>query len=170
MEKKYSFEKKKKIANKIHLLDVKKHKSELKKIKSIIVNENVNIEFMKNANGLFAHFNNMTETTYAQLEKLLDSIDRNMNSTKYSSIQQNISSNDPEESTIATTMSNSHTETFPKRQNNLSKKLRLTNAETHILNRVRYEKELQKSDSDMATNSGPVKQIDIFSIFKKTTG
>ena len=135
--KQYSFHKKKKIADKIHSLDAKINKLELKTIKKIIIDENNNLEFMKNTNGLFAQFNTLTDNTYYLLDNYLKKMQQqNIEKTENNIFQTSLTISDPVQ----------HIQTFPKRKNQFGKKLRLTNAETHILNRARYEKELENND------------------------
>ena len=69
----YSFERKKKLADKISDM---RDKNILRKIKDIILTENPDIGVKKTSNGLFMYFQNYTEETYHKIEKLLHKIER----------------------------------------------------------------------------------------------
>lgn len=69
----YNIEKKKKMAERIHMLT---NKDQLKMIKKIIVTNNADLEFTRNGNGLFAQFQSLNTETYVEIEKLLNKIDK----------------------------------------------------------------------------------------------
>jgi len=101
----------------------------LKKIKKIILIHNKNIEFTKNINGLFARFQNLNVQTYIDIEKAINKYER-------SKIKKICTTDDL--SILSTSSSDINKQT--------TKKYRLTNTETHILNRTRYEKQLRKNE------------------------
>lgn len=124
---KYTFEQKKSIVGRINKLE--KNSRELIHIKDIITKNNTNAKFMKNNNGYFFQFHNLSFQTYKQIEEFLDKTDKKKQKAhfkKLNSMSENIS--DPLTDTI-------------------TKKLRLTNAENHILNRIKYENELKKNET-----------------------
>lgn len=163
----YPTDKKRKLVDRIHLLKNKEH---LKTIKSIIVSTNPELEFMKNNNGLFAEFQSLNNQTYLELEKFLNKLDKAKQKKHASEI---------EALEMLSSEAQNLTEEAPKKQE-YSKKLRLTNTETHLLNRARYEKELKKnenSDNDEHVdtyNPNVVHTVDVKSksetnvFFKKT--
>ena len=124
----YSMDMKRKLADRIHEL---KNLDHFKKIKTIILQENQDLEFTKNGNGLFAYFQSLNNETYVKIEKFLDKVD------KQKQRESEASSASEQASEPANIQTQSHKE--------VSKKLRLTNTETHLINRVKYEKELEKN-------------------------
>lgn len=131
----FSFEKKKKLADRIQKLN---SKHELQQIKSIITDNNPDLEFMKNSNGYFMQFQNLSLNTYIAISKFLDKMDRKT--------IKNIESEVFENSEILSEGITHLTDEIQEK--NISKKLRLTNTESHILNRVKYEKELEKNEME----------------------
>jgi hypothetical protein len=129
----YSLEKKKKLADRIHLLNNKEH---FKMIKNIIINNNPSLEFIKNSNGLFTQFQSLSNITYQELEKFLNKIDRNK-------IVKLINSSSPPD----THLTENNIDKPNRRKQEYAKKLRLTNTETHLLNRAKYENELKKNET-----------------------
>lgn len=128
----YTFEEKKKLATRIEKLT---SKIDLSNIKTIIEKNNTDLQFVKNKNGYFAKFNNLSNETYVLLTKYMDKLERK----KLKELESEIMKSEII-SEIKELASNSE-----KKPN---KKLRLTNTESHILNRARYEKELKKNEDD----------------------
>jgi hypothetical protein len=62
---------KKKLLGKIHALKNIKH---FKNIKSIIKHNSPNVYMMKNNNGIFLDFNNLTDKTYIALDEFVNDI------------------------------------------------------------------------------------------------
>jgi predicted transcriptional regulator len=135
MNNNFPFEKKKKLADRIQKLS---EKSELQQIKSLIAENNPDLPFMKNSNGYFLQFQNLSEPTYSAISKYLDKLDKKK--------LQDIESEMVDNSEILSDEINALTDEISER--NISKKLRLTNTESHILNRVKYEKELKKNEAN----------------------
>lgn len=129
----FSFEKKKKLVNRIQKLS---NKTDLVQIKKIIVENNPELAFMKNSNGYFMQFQNLSDETYAKLTDFLNEKDAREKKKILKEIESEILSD--EANTLIDNISDK----------NMSKKLRLTNAENHILNRAKYEKELMKNESN----------------------
>ena len=149
MSEEFSFDKKKKLVDRIGKLT---NKNDLIIIKEIITKNNPTSEFMKNSNGYFTQFNNLITKTYHDITVFLDKIDKKK-------MKKEIYDTDIFEKTIVLETS----------ENNLKKKLRLTNTENHVLNRAKYENELKKNEnnSDNAieyfnSEVKPKKQEDIF--------
>lgn len=131
----YPTDKKRRLVDRIHNVKSKEH---LKTIKGIIVSTNPELSFMKNNNGLFAEFQSLNTQTYLELEKFLNKLDKAKQKREESEMDAlEIMSSD---------MPSTMTDEMPKKQE-YSKKLRLTNTETHLLNRARYEKEIKKNEN-----------------------
>ena len=147
MSETYSIEKKRKLADRIHSLS---SKEQFKKIRSIIVSKNPEIEFTKNGNGLFAQFQSLNVETYTELEKFLNKADKK----KLKDLEHELD----DDTDALTSEIQTLTDESAHRKQDYSKKLRLTNTETHLLNRARYENELKKnanSDETDATYYNP---------------
>lgn len=123
----FTFEEKKKLADKIQKLT---NLSDYKAVHDIIIKYNPDLPITKNKNGYFMHFQSLEQKTYSSLIKLMQKID----SRKIKEI----------ESEICIQSENLSEDAQGK---TISKKLRLTNTENHILNRVKYENELKKNDN-----------------------
>lgn len=135
MTENYTLEKKKKLADRIQKLT---EKSDLMQIKNLITENNPDISFTKNSNGYFLLFHNLTNDTYLAINKFLDKVEKR----KLKIIQ----------SELDTELVDSDTITDDHSDRNVSKKLRLTNTENHLLNRVKYEKELKKNETNVDEN------------------
>lgn len=133
----YTFDRKKKLSERIQKLATKK---EIQAVKNIIVEKNPDLEFMKNSNGHFVQFQNLSNDTYIDITKYLDKNDKRK--------QKDIDA-DMEKSVNALTDDINLTDTS---QRNSSKKMRLTNTENHILNRLKYEQELKKNETNSDEN------------------
>lgn len=101
----------------------------LKKIKLIIEEHNPDLNILKNSNGYYLQFQNLTNETYILINEYLLNIESKIIKSP------NIILDSSEQNT---------SEQFEK---NGLKKYKLTNTENHILNRVKYENELKKNDT-----------------------
>jgi hypothetical protein len=133
MDTSFSFDKKRKLADRIQKVG---SKAELQQIKAIIAENNPELSFMKNSNGYFLQFQNLSDATYIAITKYLDKLDKK----KLKDIETDMIDNSEVISDENTALTDDASE------KNVSKKLRLTNTESHILNRVKYEKELKKNE------------------------
>jgi hypothetical protein len=135
----YDNDKKKKLVNKISKLT---SQTEYEHVKNIIKKYNSDIPTMKNNNGTYYDFESLTNETYIELTRFLDKIEKN----KIKKMQNEIfdSSDAFSEEHIENT-DNAKSGTYQSNKN-ISKKLRLTNGESHIINRANYEKELKKNE------------------------
>jgi len=126
----FTYEKKVKLRNKIQ----KKVKSKeyLMHVKTILMNHNPNLNMTKNANGYFIDILNLTQPTYVEITKFLDKLD-------------GLKVKD-DDLTLSEVSRNAKTDECV--DNITKKKLKFNNAESHILNRVKYEKALKKNQSD----------------------
>ena len=136
MSKKYTFEKQEKLYNQLEKLvkklELREDIVQIKKIKSIIEENNPSVSKMKNSNGCWLDIENLTDKTYDELTYFVDKHEKR--------ILKEI------ESELLETTDLSDTEIISDESENVSKKLRLTNTENHILNRVKYEEELKKNE------------------------
>ena len=128
----YTFDKKKKLLDRINKLS---SRADFEQIKKIILEKNPELDSMKNQNGLFLQFNYLSDDTYLELAGYLDKSDK----IKLKKLKNEIMQTSEAFSDDTTTNCGS--------EKNMSKKLRLTNTESHIINRVKYEKELKKNES-----------------------
>lgn len=135
MENNYTLDKKKKLLDKIKKLT---SRSDFDQIKKIITEHNPNLDSMKNANGMFLSFGSLSNQTYIELSSYLDKMEKK----RIKQMKNEILESSDIFSTEDTTML---TQSIEQPDKNMSKKLRLTNGESHILNRVKYEKELKKN-------------------------
>jgi hypothetical protein len=146
----YTYEQKTKLATKIGRI---KTKSELIEIKKIINNNNPSLELVKNNNGYFVEFHNLNENTYSELAKYIEKIEA-LNNLKNTTVSE---------------LESSNSDKYEKSENfsdSISqKKLKYTNSETHILNRVKYEKELKKHQHEEANEI--IHNTNIFKKMKK---
>lgn len=129
----YSIEKKKKLAQTIHKIS---DHAELKQIKNIILKNNPELSITKNSNGYFMQFQNLSTSTYIELEKYITKLEKVRLKQIHNEILQS-SENIDEEGILS--------DGYIKDPKN-TKKLRLTNTENHLLNRAKYEKELMKNE------------------------
>lgn len=133
MDNAYTFEKKKKLVDRIHKLS---SRSEFEQVKKIILEKNPELDSMKNQNGLFLQFNYLTNDTYVEISSFLDKNDK----LKLKRLKEEVMD-------TSEIVSDEETFTNNNSDKNMSKKLRLTNTESHIINRVKYEKELKKNET-----------------------
>ena len=129
----YPYEKILQISERISTMRHKKFRQNLKDIKEIIENNNVNVGFTKNNNGYFAtNFETCSLQTFHELEKYFTKID----------------CENAVLSTSDTKPENKHT-TIPLEKKEIERgKFKYTNSENHILNKMKYEKALKKHQSD----------------------
>ena len=128
----FSFEKKKKLAERISKLS---NKSEILKIKSIIEECNPDLIFSKNSSGFLTKFQDLEQSTYEKLTKYVNSIEKK----KLKKLE--LESEVLRSEIVSEDIKNVSNE-------KINKKLRLTNTESHILNRAKYEKELIKNEKE----------------------
>jgi len=107
----------------------------LKKIKNIIVVNNPSIEMTKNSNGFFIRFQNLKPSTYVDIEKIINKLERK----KIKKLCKT------EISPSSASSETSKTEDDLLKQTS-SKKYKLTNNEIHVINRAKYEKQLRKNE------------------------
>lgn len=135
----YTTDKKKKLIDKIQRLT---SKADFDQVTKIILKHNSEIESMQNTNGIFLKFGSLSNETYEELSKFVERIEQKKIKQMKNDIMESSEIFSAEELSINNKNSDK----------NVSKKLRLTNNESHIINRVKYEKELKKnenmSDSD----------------------
>jgi len=137
MSEEFTFDKKKKIVDRIGKLT---SKSDLATIKELILKNNPELEFMKNSNGYFTKFDKLSNKTYYDILSFLNKNDKK----KMKVIEQELlDTNELLDSSDNNT--NLVTDISDK---NLKKKLRLTNTENHVLNRAKYEHELRKNENN----------------------
>jgi hypothetical protein len=140
--KSYSFEKKKKLANKISKMRNKKH---LKRIKKIIFDNNPDINAKKNSQGYLMFFHNYENKTYYILEKYLDLIEKNKIDSQIKTITDTsdlmMSSEDNARNGNSTDYSKMRT------------RLRYSNKEKRLIKRKVYETDLDKNKDEKLKNS-----------------
>ncbi len=73
MDNTYTFDKKKKLMERINKLS---SRSDFEQVKKIILNKNPELDSMKNQNGLFLQFNYLSNETYVELTACLDKIEK----------------------------------------------------------------------------------------------
>ncbi len=162
----FPYEKIVKLAERIGNMRDKKYKNNLKQIKKIIEEHNTNISMTKNNNGYFLpDFESYSYETYVELTKyfekldMLDMLDMNENNSDIFS----------ETNTIK---KSTHFSEKNFSEHNQNKKLKYTNSETHILNKIKYENALKKHQSEceeekINQNSENLKIKELAKIFKK---
>jgi hypothetical protein len=137
MSEEFTFDKKKKLVDRIGKLT---NKSDLAIVKELILKNNSELQFMKNSNGYFTKFDKLSNKTYNDILSFLNKNDKK----KMKVIQQEmLDTNELLE--CSDTNTNFVTDVSDK---NLKKKLRLTNTENHVLNRAKYEHELRKNENN----------------------
>jgi len=134
----YTFEKKKRLVDRIKKLT---SKTDWMNVKKIITENNPELDCMKNSNGYFMQFKNLSDKTYIELTKYLDKSEKK----KLKELESEVM-----DTSIVTSdeKSNSNSDDKSKNKKTVSKKLRLTNTESHILNRIKYENELKKNEEE----------------------
>ena len=146
MSKEYTKYDKKKLIDRIGKIY---SKDRHKEIKTIIETNNPNLENTRNRYGVFFHFNDLTKKTYSLIETYLDKYEK----------QRSKLSEKASENIVVISSSESDDNNF----NNSVKKLKLTNAEQHILNQVKYKNTTSKfdevSESDIFLKKKPIKKI-----------
>lgn len=144
----FTFEKKKRLMGRIQNL---KDRTEIMDIKNIIFLHNDEPPHMKNSNGMFFVFDNLSEVTYIELVKYLDKKDKKNLKKMEKEIKQT--------SELLSDELGAMSEKKPDK--NVPKSLKLTNAETHLLNRRKYEEQLQTNE-DEAIENGKKNDNDVF--------
>lgn len=139
MSKVFDTEMKKSLANRIQNV---KYKSDIKEIKKLILEHNPELDATKNTNGVWLRFQKLSQETYPKIKKILDARDKQ---EKIKAIQSEILDSEALSEEIKFLTETSENKT------SLSKKYRLTNEETNLINRIKYEKNIEenaKGDSD----------------------
>jgi len=140
MSKQFTIEMKKSLANRIGNI---KNKQDLKAVKKIITDNNPDLEKTENSNGMFLRFQTLSGETYEKIKKFIDVRDKQ---EKLKEIRSEIN-----DSATLSEEIKFLTETSDNKNSSLSKKYRLTNEETNLMNRIKYEKNLEensKNDED----------------------
>lgn len=132
----FTIDDKKKILNRINKL---KSRTDHNEIKNIISKNNVETNSMTNTNGIFYQFNNLSTKTYTELLSFLDKLDK----IQLKKLQDEILESSDAISDDTTQAGN----TDKDKEKNISKKLRYTNTESNIINRIKYENELKKNEN-----------------------
>lgn len=115
-----------KLSKKIENMKDKKYKNNLKHIKTIIETHNPDLILTKNINGYFAtDFEKLNYSTYVELTKYFELLDSELTQPSINKIQTNLSDTN--------STSNLNSELLYK-----SKKLKYTNSETHIINKLSF--------------------------------
>lgn len=139
MTTKYTIEQKKRLVTRIN--NVKKQ-NDLKKIRDIILKCEPTLEYTKNNNGIFfTQFHLLSDCTYDEIEKFLNKMDKQ----KIKEITSELTGSE----TLDSSDQQQSAEDFKSEKKNMTKKLRLTNTENHILNRARYEKEIKRNEREV---------------------
>lgn len=146
----FSIETKKSLANRIQKINDKKS---LTTIKKIITDNNPELDEMKNSNGIFLKFNNLSNVTYKKIKTFLDSYEKQK--------KKNEIRNKLRESELLSEEINFITETSDNNTNNL-RKYKLTNEETNLINRIKYEKTLEENAKDIIESSEDYSSANIF--------
>jgi len=149
MTDRYSFDKKKKLAEKIGKL---KTKENVNAIRDIIFSDNPNISVTKKSNSMLLYFHNLNDSTYLKIEKYLMKVDKKRK--------------DEFKRTL------SETENAPELSNGQSQtektKYKLSNRERNIIKRMEYEKEIDGGNDELTFNSDSLQTTDSpFDVFVK---
>lgn len=131
MSKVFDTEMKKSLANRIQNI---KNKNDIKEIKKLILENNPELDSTTNTNGLFLRFQKLTSETYPKIKKFLDVRDKQ---EKLKEIQSELLDSEALSEEIKFLTETSDTK--------MSKKYRLTNEETNLLNRMKYEKNIEEN-------------------------
>lgn len=147
----FSYEKKIKLRDKIQ--KVVKSKEDLLGIKALLKSCNPELEMSKNKNGYFIDILNLELSTYIELAKYIDKLDKKrIEEEKQNSLSDN-------------TKSDSHVESTENVEN-VEKKPKYKNSENHILNRAKYEKALKEYQEEEKEEEQPPTQTKT-DVFKK---
>lgn len=133
MEKKYSYEEKKKLANKISKI---KKKGDLVKIFQIIYGENQSVT--ENNNGFFMFFHKLSDPTYVKIDIFL----KQLNKKRIEESSETLSSEKKEYRPYTE-------EDFPS-QKGICPKLKFSNKEKNLIKRRIYDKNMNnQNDTDV---------------------
>lgn len=131
-----SIEKKKRIISRLNEM---RNQDDLKKIRDIILKDNPMSEHAKNNNGtFFLQPKTLKDSTYLAVEKFLIKLDKQ----KIKSITSELINTSDLSNEFS---SEKQSDVKP----GMSKKLRLTNTENHILNRAKYEKDIKENERNV---------------------
>lgn len=134
MSKVFDTEMKKSLANRIQNI---KSKNDIKEIKKLILVNNPELDSTTNTNGLFLRFQKLSSETYPKIKKFLDARDKQ---EKIKELQSEILDSEALSEEIKFLTDTSDVK--------MSKKYRLTNEETNLLNRMKYEKNIEENAKD----------------------
>lgn len=157
----YPFDKKKKLLEKINKLS---SRADFEQVSKIIAENNPELGSMKNANGMFMRFDTMTTKTYLELTSFLDKVDKRKQKQMVNTIRESSDVFSQEEDDDKNFTLSGTRDSHVTSEKNISKKLRLTNAESHILNRVKYENELKKNESEF----GELEELTVYGSVPQT--
>lgn len=149
----YPYEKIVKLSEKISSMKDKKYKKDLKHIKKIIEDCNSDISMTKNDNGYFSpDFETLNYETYIKLEEYLEEIKmRNNRENSNTDTEKNLS--------------------YLSEKNNdcvLNKRLKYTNSENLILNKIKYVNAIKEHQSEYSEKKDDnIEMSDFLKIFKK---
>lgn len=133
MSKVFDTEMKKSLANRIQNI---KHKGDIKEIKKLILENNPDLDPTVNKNGLFLRFQKLAPETYPKIKKFMDMRDKQ---EKLKEIQSEMIDSEALSEEIKFLTETSDAKPV------LSKKYRLTNEETNLINRIKYEKNIEEN-------------------------
>jgi hypothetical protein len=130
----------------------KKYKKDLKQIKKIIEENNPDMSMTKNNNGYFSpDFETLSYNTYVQLEKFLE----NMKEVK-------------SDENMTAESEYYFCGTSDKNNSNLNKRLKYTNSENLILNKMKYENALKEHQNEYSDKKDEHIEIkDLMKILKQ---
>jgi hypothetical protein len=127
-----SIEQKKKLQQRIERMKSQKDRDNLKTLMNIIHENNPELSVTNNKNGIFIKFDNLAEKTYTDIINWLEQIDTNNKITSEHSDD------------IKLTPENN----IKNKKNTVSKKLKLTNAEMQVINKIKYHKILKENEEN----------------------
>ena len=146
MSNKYSIDQKKKLAENIQKItksaSTEKRKEYGKIVKKIITNNNPDLEFTKNRNGLMSEFHNLTLDTYNELTKFVSKIKKEQKKKLESELE------------------DIELETECMTDEPVNRQKGLTNAEAQLLNKIKYRQQIGKDKNSSDDESS---EIDVFS-------
>jgi endo-alpha-1,4-polygalactosaminidase (GH114 family) len=139
----FSYEKKVRLRNKIEKHT--KSQNDILYVKKILKQHNPSICIVKNNNGSFIDILNLKPSTYTELAKYIENMETQNNENDNN---KNINDNNKTEIIQNDTQISSCEYGDNKSDNVTLKRLKYTNSENHILNRVKYEKSIKKHQNN----------------------
>lgn len=131
----FTHEKKIRLRDKIEKMT--KNKEDLINIKNILKLHNPELCMTKNSNGYIIDMSNLTLQTYVEINKFINKIENKKN---------NDSVTESESESVVNNAKNTRSD--ENVDNTARGKLKCSNSEAHILNRINYEKDLKKNQSN----------------------